>query len=450
MAVDFIQDAYDIDVGIAEQTVDSETFEQAAFERLLHTGATFEYPSNEVESEDMGDTGGPTGRRRIARGGNADLPMHFRYDANKTPEAAAFRDSWATELSVTGAGAPGDFEYLTAGTHNDGSTGLQIKAALNSLNVLKLGAGRGLLVYPVNFTTAANNQPFMVKDVWDDGTNDLIDIYDGYGGGGASDPFGAPKTAEDSQAATLHFGEWIKNRRKGGGAKRVYSILVDRYLLTSARRYRGLIGWVANDYTFEIPDEGAVRCTVNGMGRLWQPSQATPPNGEAEGSHFTDPTNRDFVVGGEDLEFLSLVTFANNLVTTELPINLSDLNVTNYTFNLTGNVNALSNILGARGVVPKPGRQGFNGTLGYYVADDDVLAALENLGSRDAHQKAAMHVAFLDPAGNRKALTLPRNEFAQTGGEGGTGEEAGTLEYGSEAIDHLFRTAVLQQFSPFA
>lgn len=447
MAVDFLQDASDIDIGMAVQSVDAETFEQAVFERLLTTGPTLDRPSNEVEAEDIGDTGGVTGRRRIARGGNLDLPMHFRYEANKTPEAGAFRDTWATEFSYTGAGVAGDVEYLTTGIHADTTTGLQIKTALNGLSVLKNGVGRGLLVLNAGWATGANNQPFMVKDVHDDGSNDLVDIYAGYGGGGASDPFGAPKTAEDAQAATLFFGEWIKNRRQGGPTKQVFSVMLHRYQLTSTRAYEGLLAWVPNDYTFEIPDEGSVRATVTGIGRRWLPTQATPLNGQPEATMWNDPINRDFVVGGEDLEFLSVVTFANDLVPTEVPILLADKNVTNFSFNLAGGVEPKSNILGITGVLPKRGRFGFNGSLGFYVADDQVFDDLMAIGHQDTHQKAAINLAFKDPAGNWKGLTLPRNEFGQTGGEGGTGDEVGTLEFGSEAIDNLFRTAILQQWA---
>jgi hypothetical protein len=448
MAVDFVNDATDIDVGIAEQTVDAETFEQAPFERLLNTGATADYPSNEVVSEDVGDTGGPTGRRRIARGGNVDIPMHARYGAARTPIAGAFRDDFDTELTVVGSGAPGDLEILIAGTHSDGSTGLQIKAPLNALSALKAGAGRGLLVRVSGFAAGDNNQPFMVKDVHDDTVDDLIDIYAGYGAGGVGAVFGATKANADSQSATLRFGLWVKNRRKGAATKRHYSVLFDRYQLTGARRYRGLVDWVPNDFSFEIPDEGAVRLNVTGMGRRWLASQATPPNGEAEGDHFTDPTLRDFVVGGEDLQLLALVPYANALSVDESPIVLSDKNVTNFTFNLVGGVTTLANILGSSGVVPKRGRFEFNQSLGYYVADDAVITRLEALGAAATHQKAAMHCLIVDPDGNAIGLTTPRNEFAQTGGEaGGSGEESGTLEFGAEAIDHLFRTAVWQEWA---
>ena len=47
-----------------------------------------------------------------------------------------------------------------------------IVVLLNSLNTLKNGVGRGLLVLMEDWTTVANNQPVMVKDVHDDGSND--------------------------------------------------------------------------------------------------------------------------------------------------------------------------------------------------------------------------------------------------------------------------------------
>ncbi len=454
MSVQFVNSGADIDVGVLAETTPG-TFEtSAAFELILNTGTSPDFPTEQVSSADVGDQGGPLGRRTVSRGGDIDFPMHFRHDANKIMEAHAFRDDWATEVTITGSS---DIDLVLAGTHQDGSTGLQLSTTTGGFNSLITYGGAtangavSLLLLIEGFTNAINNQPVAVKAVWNNGSNDLIDIDAGYAGGASTENFGAgPKIGETLTSAVIHAGEAVRNQRKGNPGRRTLSVMLDRFLLTEGR-FDGVIGWVANDLNFEISGKGEVTETVNGNGRGWVGLSNTPVNGQAVGSHFVDNNpDVDFFIGGKDLQHLSIVTFANALNSTEKPINLSDKNVSAFSWSLAGNVNVITDVVGTDQVLPRRGLPDFTGNLTWYVADDTIIADIVRLGSSNQHQKGAIHVVFQEPGGNWKGLTLPRNEFEQTGGTGGgDGEESGTLNFGSEAKSKQARTAIMQQWTAF-
>ena len=452
MAVEFVNNGADNEVGFGLEATVGDPL-QAVYDQVLVTGATFAYPDNEVVSQDTGDRGGPTGRRRISRGADADMPMAFRHDANRLLEEHAFRTDYKPELSITG---DSDLDFLTAGTklNPEAPAGLQLKAPVGTFAALMNGESTGALVYGRGFLPGnpGNNQAMMIEAAHSSGGFDMLDIYDTYGQGTLGDPFGAPKTEETGTSATLHFGEVLKNTQKGAGGRRALSLLVDRFMHLNAGRFRLCSGWVANDWAFEIPDEGMVTATVTGNGRRWLAGSMTPDNGQAADSHFNDNIpDRQFVVGGEDLEGFYVVGYPNVANPTPVPLLFGDTAVTNYSFSLAGNNEVLTNILGMTGTLVRRGKVELSGSFGYYVADADTLTELQRLGDPDNHYKASQHVIFKDPDGYRKALTHVRTEMSQSGGEGGgDGSEAGTIEFGVEAIDPVTRASILQQWSVFA
>lgn len=122
MPVEIITSGENVDVGLLAETTPG-TLEQAVYEIFQTTGAELDYPSNEAEDNTTGDHGGPLSKRTISRGGDANFPAHLRYDGNKALAEAAFRDDFATAVSIVGSS---DIGIDTAGTHADGSTGLVI------------------------------------------------------------------------------------------------------------------------------------------------------------------------------------------------------------------------------------------------------------------------------------------------------------------------------------
>lgn len=454
MACTAVFDARHTDSGLKLQTA-ADAFETGApFDVILTTQLTAEFPDAEAIAADVGsDKGGPTAARRHSRGGNLNVGAHFRYhggNANSEIERVAFRDAaWAPETTVIGSGATGDLQYLTAGTHNDSSTGLQIKAPYDSLVALKSGAGHGLTVLMTGWANAENNQPFQVKEIWDDGsTADYVDIYAGYGGASIGSPFGAPKTAEDSATSELHFGSWIRNRESGTGARECFSVMIDRPNLTDERRFRGLVGWVPSDWTMTI-EEASVMADVTGIGSYWLPYAALPPNGEAIGDHFNPFTFPEIMIGKEDLWLLGLVTFPSRYTAQEIAIPLTGTFVRTFNFSLTGNVSGLTDILGKPGVSPSRSPHTFAASMDYYIADEEILVPITELGGQNTNQPGAYHVVFRDLNGDYKGLTLPLVTFSQTGGTGGTDKEAGTLAMTPYARDPQRRTAILQEWSSF-
>lgn len=448
MAFPLINTGGDNRVGFKVETV---VGQQAlgVYEETLVTGPTFGYPDSEVVAADTGDQGGPKGRRRIARGADADFPMHFRHGANRLMEEHAFRDDYTPEFSVT---FTADGDLLAAGLHQDGSTGPQIKAPLTTFDAISGGVATGCLCYLRDFVAADDNQAMLVKRIWNDGVNDYVDFYSVYAAGAPGDPIGAPKTGELASNGTLLFGSILKNRRRGAPGRRTLTLLVDRFMLEEAARFRACTGWTANDWQLTVADEGVVNCTVTGNGRFWLPASMVPGNGEPaetaiDGSGIPD---RQFFVGGEDIELLGVFGWPNAANPTPVPILLGDTGVTNFDFSAAGNNNVLSNILGGRGTVVRRGKFDFTGSFGYFVGDSDVIVQLQRLGDENLHYKGTVNLVFRDPDGYRKALTAMRCEFAQSGGEGGgDGEEVGTVAFGAETLGAETRSIALQEWSIF-
>lgn len=445
MAVEFVNTPADNEVGFLEETVVGEV-EQGVYDQILVTGPTFAYPDNEVVANDTGDRGGMTGRRRISKGGDATFPLLFRHGSNTLLEEHSWRDDYTAEFTVTGTS---DINIDPAGTHEDGSTGIVITAPASTFNDLVGGVGDGVLAYMRAWVTTDNNQAVGIKAVKADGSK--LDIYNTYGAGAVASPFGAPKTGETLQSAVLRFGKILRNKRKGNPGRRALSLLVDRYMHINSGRFKTLAGWVADNWDFEVPDEGPVHATVTGNGRIWTPGSMTPQNGQAADSHFADNIpDRQMIVGGEDLENFGIFGYPNTNNPTPVPLLLGDTNITSFSFSLAGNNNVLRNILGMKGVLVRRGKFDMTGSIGYYVADDTVLADLERLGDPDNHYRAAQNLVFKDPEGYRKGLTQCRSVFGQTGGEGGgDGEETGTLAFGSEAVSTTHRTCILQEWDIF-
>lgn len=451
MPVEIVTSGHNVDVGAKAETVVGE-LEQDVYDIIQTQGATLSYPSEEAEDTTTGDYGGPISKRTISRGGDADFPSHLRFGGNRLLTLNAFRDTvFPSERTIVGAS---NIDYVLNGTHLDGATGLQIQAPTTTFNALITYAGatlngaEGLLLLAKGFTNAGNNQPVMVKAVHDSGGLAKIDIFGGYGGGTAGDPFGAPKIAEALKSATLYAGSAVRNRQLGVGNKRALSIMVDYFEHATAARFNGLRGWVANDWSLAIAGKGPVIVTTNGNGRGWTPLQATPPNGETLGSHFSAAGDLDpMYIGAEDLVVFAIVPYANVLVATAVPILLADTNIKSGNLNLAGQVAVINDIVGTDELVPRRGMHNPAGSVGWYMTDATIAEQITKIGAKATRQDGAVHALWKDALGQYIAVNFLKNNFKATGPGGGRDAVEGTLEFGSMALSKNARAVVFQEYS---
>lgn len=446
MAVEKITSAENVDVGMLKETTCGVLI-QAAYDLIQSSGPEFEFPSDEAVDGTTGDRGGPISKRTTSRGGNASLPAHLRFGGLTLQIEAALREDMPAAVTIVGTS---DIDYLTAGTHNDGSTGLQIRAPTGDFAaLLTYGAGAevsggasGMIVLVSGFAVADNNQPVMIKDVWDDASFAYIDIDAGYGGGAVADVFGAPKTGETLQSATLRVGTGIRNRQSGSGAVRTYSLLADYFEQTKAR-FQALRGWMGNDLSVAINGKGEVMVTVNGIGRGWSPLSPTAQNGQSPPAHFTSAAAiTDLMyIGGKDLQYVVIVPFANAVTSTTKPILLADTQISQLSLECAGGVQAVDDVLGTDEVIPRSGQHNPSGSLGWYQADSDQSEELTEIGSTDLEQNGAVHVMWKQNDNKWIAITQPKNNFRATGSSpGAVGNAAsGTLEWGSMAMNPIGR-----------
>lgn len=453
MPVEMITSSENVDVGIKVETT-SGTLATGAYAIFQTTGATLEFPSEEATDKSTGDHGGPISKRTTSRGGNASFPAHLRFDGNKVLIASAMRDDWPAEVTITGTS---DINLLTGGTHADGSTGLQLTAPTGNFDTFAEYAGatangaEALLMFMSGWATAANNQPVGIKAVHEAGGIAKIDIWPGYGGGSSGDLFGAPKTGETLKSAVLKVGSGIRNHQSDGSlVRKSYSILIDFFEHATAARFQALRGWVGNDINLVMNGKGEVMITVNGNGRGWTALQATPPTGETAGSHFTDATSSSpMYIGGDDLEFLVIVPYANAINATNVPVLLSDANVSAFNFTQAGGVQVVNDIVGTDETIPRKGQQDPSGNISCYQTDDVVAQQITQLGAKASRQYGAIHLGYKDDNGDRFILTLPKNNFQATGFSPGAAGSAvtGTLNFGSMRISKNGRATIIQQIS---
>lgn len=448
MPVERITSGENVEVGIKVETTNG-VQEQAVYDVFQTRGGEVDYPEEIATDETKGDHGGPLDKRTVSRGGDASFPMHLRHDGNTTLFEAALRDSFPTPVTIVGAS---NINVVLGGTHLDGSTGPQITAPATTFDSLityasaTANGAEGLMMLVSGFAQADNNTPRAIKAVHDSGTA-TIDIYPGYIGGSASDPFGAPMIAETLQSATIRVGEGMRNRQKGSDANRSWSLMFDYCNHVTEARFNALRGWTANDLQLAISGKGEVLATVNGNGRGWSPLSMTPQNGQVLDSHFADNTpNTPMYIGGEDLQFLAIVPYANAVVPTTVPIVLSDMNVKAVDTSLAGNVEVVGDIVGTDEVIPKTGMHDPNGSLGWYMTDDAIARRITEIGSKDLGQYGALHMGFKDDNNLWVIYSYLKCNFGNTGpNPGGGGAVEGTLNFGGLALTPNARAVVYQQ-----
>ena len=221
MACDTVTSSDNVDAGLLVEAVCGTLETGAAYEIFQTTGAELDYPSEEAIDNTVGDHGGPISKRTISRAGDASLPAHLRFGGNDELLSSALREAWPAEVTIVGSA---DNDLVLAGTHNDGATGLQIIGTAgatqfdtfityNSATANGIG---GLVLHSSGWTAGANNQLMVVKEVWKDGANGYIDLYDFNTAGGAGPGIGAQKIAATGDTPTLRVGSAIRNRQSGG------------------------------------------------------------------------------------------------------------------------------------------------------------------------------------------------------------------------------------------
>lgn len=433
--------------GLLAETTEGTFMTSAAFAQMLTNGISPEFSSNMVEDQTVSGAGEPVDKRTNLRGLNMQTPAQLRYKDLQLMVAAALRDTFPAEVSVVGSS---NINVLTAGTHRDGSTGPQLSAPTGTFDSLITyggvtattnpdGGAEALMALLSGSANADNNRPRRIKAVWDNTTNAFIDFYPGYVGGSAG-AFGAPFTGTTLESITVKVGQAGRNRIVGAGVKS-FSALWNFTDMVNNGGWQSGFGLVANDLGLSWTGKDGAAIDIPWIG--YGSGELVSADPSTQGFDDSALVDSPMMLAADDLQWVSIVTAAE-------PITLSQFNMTGLNFTLSGNSAAIDNVSGTSLVTGvRRGAHNPAGSLDWYLADDERVEKISQLGSQANAKKGGIDIGFKDPDGNWIIVGLLHNEFAPTGGVPGQGGNtvAGTLEFSGSRRTKRSRSFVWQEFA---
>ncbi|HAX82091.1 MAG TPA: hypothetical protein DCY40_05955 [Actinobacteria bacterium] len=364
------------------------------------------------------------------RAAGFNIPSALTFRLNDTEREDFFRDTYAgAEKTYTDAVV----DFVTAATHQDGSTGPAIIDPEVAGPFLFADIGDGsydgaMIEISGAAVNAANKWPRPIKAVSADGKQ--IDLDPTYVTGAAGE-FGEPLFAQAGVTATLRMGDLIRTRAidnirssnlefefpdQPGGS----FLMVRGGKCGTWRHSWDGKGDIMEEYGYTAMDYDALSTTTQGNGTVNENAAVTNPH----------------MVAGEDLAYLAIgVT------------QLAGVNVTSFSVEGNGNAQGIDDVSG-----PNRGRAGVT------VGDVDVtgsikvyhrhaqMAILQGLGRSGNLSPLAWKI--IDPLGNFYWARLPKVLF-EPGGPvpGAKGSRTdGTFNWRSQLASAALRTMIWQRF----
>lgn len=382
----------------------------AAFPIVLTTGILPDFVTNIIQDPTISGEGEAIDARTNMRALDLQTPAVHRFGDNKFLISAALRDVFVAPVTVVGSS---DINFLTGGTHLDGSTGPQITAPTTAFDTLinyggvtsttnPSGGAESLMMLTSGSASSENNGLRRIKAVHDTGSLAAIDIWPGYVGGAAG-TFGEPIAGTTLESITIKVGTAARNRFIGAGVKS-WSAL---WYFSDIGKWQNGWGLRANDLTLAWSGIDGATIDIPWIGQASGGLVNSDPS--SQGFDATVNLYSPMLNAADDLLVLAVVTASE-------PIVLSALSLTGFSGTLAGNSEGIGDVSGSsERVGVRQGGVRPTGTLDWHLTDDVRAEKLTNLGAKGTSEKAGIDVVFLDPDGNYCIWGMLWNEFSQSG-----------------------------------
>lgn len=409
-------------LAMREETTDPGTLETSGPYQLVTTsGDTFDPGAESTQLQDPSNASGTlyqVSAESVFDAASPTFTVVVRYNDNRLVLAPSLRNAgFPAEVEVTGTA---DLEFIVAGTHQDGSTGPQIKAVgsttlfdpfINYDGVPAAGtypAGKieGFMLKVTDAVNADNNGKRRCKAVWKDPTDSYIDIMPGYVTGSAG-LYAAPLIAELASSATISVGSGI--RPLGcAGVDRYFSLLWQSCNLTSGNSW---------NYANGVYWDGIAGFSLS-AGEPITMDFAGLANG-TESLLDADPTGQGFDIAGDTNVHSPMMEGSNSLRTAAIVTDTQSVVVSGFSmktleFSMPQGVEGEDEVAGTterRGV--RPGTFALTGSTTFVIKDDPRTTIVRNIASKQTREKGTIDVNLRDGDGNEISIGLLRNTFSQ-------------------------------------
>jgi hypothetical protein len=273
-------------VGFADETSCNELVVAGTYSRLVSTdGVEFSPVGNLITASEVSGVGATAANAQTLVSADASFTVNSR-------DGGPHRNLIARQLRR--AAFPADVvvsatcDFLPTGTHQDGRTGPQIRAANGAFaNFISYDGGKGidhLLIWVSGAATADDKGPRGVYRAWTNGaTDDYIDLMHGWNAGkagaGASRhldaALGSPISTDTGQPLTITVDAQIKEAASGGPSLSLLKEMSDAE--GNIYGYEALTGWRGNGMTVSFSGKEWVTIAHTGFGHKLYPLSAVNP-----------------------------------------------------------------------------------------------------------------------------------------------------------------------------